>query len=237
MAGQLHVGTSGFAYPGWAPRFYPPGTRGGALLPAYAARLGAVELNATFYRQPSPAQVAAWVAAVPPAFRFSVKALRGGSLRALLGDPAEALAWLLAPYRGLGQRLGSVLFRVGDSVARDDVALDRLLRAWPAEVPLTLEFQHPSWTMDEVHDRLRAARATLCVTDLPTLAEPPTIRLTGRFLYLRLRRDDYRPAEVDAWAARVEPFLASGTDVFVFFKHDPTGRAAELALELRSRFA
>ena len=53
MRGTLRVGTSGFAYPAWAPRFYPAGLRGEDLLRAYAERLTACELNNTFYRQPS----------------------------------------------------------------------------------------------------------------------------------------------------------------------------------------
>ncbi|HEX5466944.1 MAG TPA: DUF72 domain-containing protein, partial [Candidatus Limnocylindrales bacterium] len=136
------------------------------------------------------------------------------------------------PYRVFGERLGTVLLRVPDALVRDDAALDRVLRAWPADVPLTFEFQHPSWDDDWVHQRLGAAGAALCVTDLPTLDEPPLIRLTGPFLYLRLRRDDYGPADLEAWAARIEPFRSAGQDVYCFFKHDPVGHAAELAGEL-----
>ncbi len=80
------IGTSGFAYPGWVPRFYPAGSKAGDLLRRYAERLTAVELNNTFYQQPSAAKVAAWLAATPPAFRFSVKAQRGGSWRAMAPD-------------------------------------------------------------------------------------------------------------------------------------------------------
>ena len=61
------------------------------------------------------------------------------------------------------------------------------------------------------------------------------MRLTAAFLYLRLRREDYSAPELAAWAARIEPFLADGRDVFVFFKHDPVGRGAELALDLLAR--
>ncbi|MGH2466972.1 MAG: DUF72 domain-containing protein [Candidatus Limnocylindrales bacterium] len=237
MSGQLYVGTSGFAYPDWAPRFYPSGTRGAALLPFYAGRLPAVELNNTFYRHPGGDQVRGWLDATPAAFRFSVKAQRGGSGRALLGDPGSTLEWLLRPYRLFGERLGTILFRIPGPIERDDGSLDRLLRAWPADLPVTFEFQHPSWEDDWVHERLRAAEAALCITDLPTLAEPPTVRLTGPFLYLRLRRDDYDTAEVAAWAARVEPFLSAGQDVYCFFKHDATGRATELANDLKGLLA
>ena len=239
VSGRLWVGTSGFAYPAWAPRFYPPGLRADALLPSYAARLPAVELNNTFYATPSVARVAAWCAAVPLDFRFSVKAQRGGSLYALQRGPAEALGRLVPPYRAFGERLGTVLFRVPAPVRRDEAALGRLLAAWPRDVPLTMEFQDASWDRDEVHQRLHSAGAALCITELPPPAEtpdagPPTVRLTGSFLYLRLRRDDYPPAALAAWAARLEPFLHDGRDVFVFFKHDPVGRGGELALALRA---
>lgn len=237
MAGRLYVGTSGFGYPAWVPRFYPPGTRPGDLLSTYAARLPAVELNGTFYRQPSPATIAGWLSATPPGFRFVVKALRGGSLRAWAADPAETLPWLLEPARAFGERLGSILFRVGDVHGRDLARLDRLLAAWPSGLPLVLEFQDPSWDDDEVHARLRAAGVILCATDLPDAPEPPTLRLTGPAIYARLRRDDYAPAELEAWAARLEPFLADGRDAWVFFKHDPVGRGGQLAVELGSRLA
>jgi len=237
VSGRLYVGTSGFGYPSWAPRFYPAGARGEALLRFYASKLPACELNGTFYRQPSVAIAMGWAAATPPGFRFIVKALRGGAMRALGADPDGTLPWLLEPYRAMGERLGAVLFRVGAERPRDDAQLERLLATWPTDVPLVLDFQHPSWIDDAVLGQLRAAGAALCITELEGDAEPPMVRLTGPLLYLRLRRDDYVPAELDAWAARLEPFLSAGTDVYAFFKHDPVGRAAELALELGERLA
>lgn len=239
VRGRLWVGTSGFAYRAWAPRFYPAGLRADQLLPAYAARLPAVELNNTFYATPSSARVTAWAAAVPTDFWFSVKAQRGGSMFALTHDPGEPLERLLAAYRGFGTWLGTVLFRVPAPLRRDGAALDRLLAAWPRDLPLTMEFQDASWHVDEVYERLRAAGAALCITELPPAADerdpdPPIVRLTGSFLYLRLRRDDYTPQELTAWADRLEPFLADGRDVFVFFRHDPVGRGGELALAFRA---
>ena len=43
--GRVHVGTSGFSYPGWVPKFYAPGKASRKLLAAYATRLPAVELH------------------------------------------------------------------------------------------------------------------------------------------------------------------------------------------------
>lgn len=232
MSGRLRTGTSGFAYPAWSPRFYPPGLKGPALLRHYGSRLAAVELNNTFYRQPSPAAVDRWLEATPDDFRFSVKAQRGSSFRTLQVDPAESVAWLTGPLRRFGDRLGTILFRVPDGVGRDDDRLAGLLGAWPTDLPLALEFQDPSWHVDEVYDAIRAVGAALVTTDHEDDPEPPTIRRTGPFLYLRLRRPDYDPDELRRWLARLEPFLADGVDAYVYFRHDEVGRGAELAIEL-----
>jgi uncharacterized protein YecE (DUF72 family) len=230
--GRLYAGTSGFAYSGWAPLFYPTGTRGVRLLPAYAARLSAVELNNTFYRHPRQAQVEAWLRATPAAFRFSVIAQRGGSIRALHADTEGTVGWLTAPYRMFGERLGSVLVRVADRMQRDDDALARLLDAWPAELPLAVELRHPTWEDDEVHDLLRSHRVVLSTTDLDGAPGPPDIRRTGGFLYLRLRRASYSDTALESWAARIEPFLDDGIDAHVFFRHDETGASAIRAMRL-----
>jgi uncharacterized protein YecE (DUF72 family) len=273
MTGRLLVGTSGFSYPDWTPRFYPPGTRPADRLAVYARRLPALELNATFRRRPTASAIRGWVSATPPEFRFAVKAQRSSAIRALFGPPAESVAWLTEPLGDFGERLGAVLFRVPAEIRRDgpwvdgdaavaDARLAAFLAAWPRSIPLVVELQDQTWHVDETFAALRAAGAVLCSTELPPegdegagrdapggrgraapdvgpeeASEPPTIRRTGSFLYLRLRRHDYTATELDAWAARIEPFLAGGDDVYAFFRHDPVGRAAELALELGARFS
>jgi uncharacterized protein YecE (DUF72 family) len=264
--GRLLVGTSGFSYPDWAPRFYPAGTRVSDRLAAYAARLPAVELNATSRRRPTPSAIQGWARATPPEFRFAVKAQRGSAVRALWGSPEESVRWLTEPLPEFGERLGAVLFRVPAEIRRDgpwvggdpavaDARLAALLVAWPREIPLVVELQDRSWHVDETFAALRQVGATLCTTELPPEGDEgaigeaattgrdlegpstePTIRRTGSFLYLRLRRHDYDARALDAWAGRIEPFLSAGDDVYVFFRHDPVGRAGELAMELRSRF-
>ncbi len=226
MSGRLFAGTSGFAYPGWAPRFYPATLRGPELLPHYASRLPAVELNNTFYARPTATRIAAWVAATPPAFRFIVKAQRGASVRALYADPTESVPWLTEPLPGFGERLGAVLFRIDAKSARNDERLAGLLAAWPRTIPLVVEAQHPTWTADETFAALRAAGAVLCTTDLDDQEETPDIRRTGPFLYLRLRRTAYDDDALDAWAARLVPFLDDGMDVYVLFRHDDDGTSA-----------
>jgi uncharacterized protein YecE (DUF72 family) len=177
-----------------------------------------------------------------------VKAQRGSAVRALVQDPVESVGWLTEPLGHFGERLGAVLFRIPGEIRRggpifggvahaSDERLAALLAAWPPAIPLVMEFQDPSWHVDETFSALREAGAILCATELPEDEGPPTIRRTGDRLYLRLRRETYTEAEVDAWAERISPFLEAGDDVYAFFRHDADGRATELALRLLDRFS
>jgi uncharacterized protein YecE (DUF72 family) len=239
-SGRLLVGTSGFSYRAWAPLFYPAGTRADSLLREYAARLPAVELNNTFYQQPKAEVVSAWLAAPPQTFRFVVKAQRGGSMRAFGSAAAETVGWLTGPYRAFGERLGSVLYRVPKQIRRDDARLTALLAVWPVDMPLAIEFQDASWHADEVFDLLREHHAALCATDIDG-TDTPDLRLTGPFVYLRLRRTTYTSSELVTWAARLSAFIADGIDCYVFLRHDEHGesavRAQKLAAEVAGRVA
>jgi uncharacterized protein YecE (DUF72 family) len=235
--GQLFTGTSGFAYPDWSPRFYAPGTAGRRLLPEYAARLTAVELNNTFYRRPDPATIGRWVAETPVGFRFCPKAQRGAAMRAWSGDSAvasEALSWLASALDLLGDRLGTVLLSVPARMPRNDAALATLLEARPAGLPLAVELPHPSWSDDEVHALLASYDVPLVAADHDA-AHEPDLRRIGPCLYLRLRRTHYEAADITRWAERLEPFLADGLDAYVFFRHDADGRSALDAEALLSR--
>jgi uncharacterized protein YecE (DUF72 family) len=163
-------------------------------------------------------------------------------MRALGIDAVQSVTWLTERLDGFGERLGAVLYHVPANVHRrsdgtSEEALDRLFAAWPRGLPLVMEFQHDSWHVDETFNALRSAGAILCTTELPEDTTPPDIRVTGSGLYLRLRRHDYEPAEIDAWAARLQPFLQAGHPAMVVFRHDDTGRATELAADLSEAVA
>jgi uncharacterized protein YecE (DUF72 family) len=237
LPGRLYAGTSGFAYRGWAPLFYPAGTAERRLLPEYAARLPAVELHTTFYRRPGPATVARWVAETPAGFHFCPKAQRGAAFRAWSGDAsvaAESLRWLTDALVGFGERLGPVLLSAPARLRRDDGALARILAAWPPELRLAVELPHPTWADDAVHAQLADHEVALVATDHDGEDEPD-LRRMGPFLYLRLRRSSYSADDIARWAERLAPFVADGVDAYAFFRHDEDGRSGLDAEGLLSR--
>lgn len=235
-SGRLYVGTSGYSYASWVPAFYPQGTTAPAMLSAYAERLPAVELNNTFYQMPTSARVAGWLAATPPGFRFAAKAHQSITHRARLRS-TEQVAWLAEGMRRLGERLGCVLVQTPASFARDDARLADFLAAWPPDLPVAFELRHASWLDDAVLARLTEHGAALCAAENEGDPEPPRLFATAPHLYLRLRRDAYSDADLDAWFERVVPFLDDGRDVYLFFKHDGPGVAPALALRFAERAA
>ena len=232
-SGRLYVGTSGFSYPTWVGGFYEPGVRSGGMLPAYAARLGAVELNNTFYQFPTEARVAAWRNATPGGFRFTAKAQQRVTHWARLSDAVQTRR-LADAMRLFGDRLGATLVRVPDTFQRDDARLTAFLEAWPRELPVAFDLRHESWLDDEVLALVRShGNAAWVATDRDELPEPVRIFATAPFLYVRLRRSGYDEADLETWAARVAPFVEDGRDVFVFFRHTEAPTAPLLALRFQ----
>jgi uncharacterized protein YecE (DUF72 family) len=203
------------------------------MLRAYAARLDAVELNNTFYQFPTKTKVEAWQAATPSAFRFTAKAQQRVTHWARLADAVQTRR-LADAMRLFGERLGATLVRVPDTFQRDDTRLAAFLEAWPPDLPVAFDLRHPSWLDDEVLTRVREhGNAAWVTTDRDELPEPPRVLATAGFLYLRLRRGDYSDEDLAAWAARVDPFLEAGHDVFVFFRHTEAPTAPLLALHFQ----
>jgi uncharacterized protein YecE (DUF72 family) len=93
------------------------------------------------------------------------------------------------------------------------------------------EFRHASWFSDDVYASLRATGAALCIAEAEKLETP--LQATTSWGYLRLRREDYTPATLDAWASRIarQPW----NEAYVFIKHE-TAEAPGLARRLLDAF-
>src|SRR5207245_3840445 len=140
---QLFVGTSGFSYTGWRGSFYPKGLKVKDMLGYYAGRLRTVEVNTTFYRTQPEDVVAGWVAAVPPDFRFAVKAHRRITHNRRMPNLEEAIRILALEAAGFGERLGPLLFQFPPTAPFDESRLPRIVPLLPSEWRGAFQFRHP----------------------------------------------------------------------------------------------
>jgi uncharacterized protein YecE (DUF72 family) len=187
------------------------------MLAYYAGRLNSVELNTTFYGNPSEDTVAAWAGAVPPGFVFAVKAHR-------IITYSQRAVWIKREVKqfarlmdGLEDHLGPVLLQLPPTAKYERKRLERLLKLIPKGWRVAFQFRHASWFTQEPMAAVEEAGAAVCHAD----GEPEPGPLgRGAFTYLKLRREEYSETDLDAWAERIGGDLAAGRDVFAYFKHE-----------------
>jgi uncharacterized protein YecE (DUF72 family) len=183
--------------------------------------LNTVELNSTFRRLPAEDQFERWAEQAEPGFKFAVTlARRVTSFGRVEG--VDAAAQTISKF---GDRLGPVRIKVLQ--ARDDGFLRLLLDSLDPALRWALDFRHESWLDDEIDERL-SERGIARVDAEDGGAD---------FRYLRLRNPPYSDEQIAGEAARVEPLLQRGLDIFAYFRHEdePTApRYAERLLALVS---
>jgi uncharacterized protein YecE (DUF72 family) len=222
----LYAGTSGFAYPAWKPAFYPAKLPSKQFLSHYSSRLNCVEINYTFRRLPAVATLESWAAQTPAGFVFAVKANQRITHILRLKNAEQATDTFLKaidPLRA-ARRLGPILFQLPPQMKCDLALLRDYLSLLPASDTLHLryafEFRHESWLADAVYAELTSRNISLCVAESEKLEVPEVI--TADFVYYRLRKPDYTEADIEAFAARARELLATGRDLYLFFKHEDT---------------
>lgn len=223
-AGQLRIGTSGWSYPSWRGPFYPPKLPAKRWLAYYAERFDSAEINASFYRLPSQAAVAAWREAVPDDFVFAWKASQYITHAKKLIDPEGPLARVYAPMSAMGRKLGPALFQLPPRFKLNLPRLETFLAALPSGRRHVLEVRDPGWYVDAVFERLAKHDVALCLSDHHH-APAPWVR-TASFVYVRGHGPGgnysgaYSEATLTAWADRIAAWRRGGCDVYGYFDND-----------------
>jgi uncharacterized protein YecE (DUF72 family) len=223
---MIHVGTSGYNYPEWKGRFYPPDLPSSRMLAYYASQFATVEINYTFYRMPTEKLLAGWALQVPETFSFALKAPRRITHDRRLKDCADTVEAFCRFSGTLGSRLGPLLFQLPPNLKFDVGTFDRFLDMLPPRVRAAFEFRHPSWLDEAVFERLRARNLALCIADSHDRHTP--VVATADFGYARLRDEGYAEDDLTRWAAQLagEP---GWRETFVYFKHEDEGKGPEFA--------
>jgi uncharacterized protein YecE (DUF72 family) len=240
----LRIGTSGYSYKEWKGVFYPENLKPAEMLSFYAARLGTVEINNTFYHMPTPKVLEGWASQVPETFRFVLKTSQKITHYKRLKGVEEEAEYVVRMSRLLGARLGALLVQIPPNLARDDERLSTFLdlvsgvglprytaeldaegervhgRTIASPVRVAFEVRHPSWLEPAVFAILEKHDVALVASQTDEEPEPRLVR-TAPWGYLRLRKTSYTPAELSQWSGKI---AEQGWDeAFVFFKHEQIG--------------
>jgi uncharacterized protein YecE (DUF72 family) len=227
---MIWVGTSGYNYPEWKGTFYPESLAAAKMLPYYAERFPTVEINYTFYRAPNEKILQGWDLATPERFRLTLKAPKRITHDARLRDCGDRVRQFLETASVLGPKLGALLFQLPPNLKKDLELFDAFLDTFPPRVCAAFEFRHASWLDEEVYARLRTRNLALCVADSEKLSTP--VEVTADYGYFRLRDEGYGPADIERWAGAIQERTAHCGDVYVYFKHEESGKGPDFARTL-----
>ncbi|MDE2572128.1 MAG: DUF72 domain-containing protein [bacterium] len=251
--GAIYIGTCGYSFRDWVGPFYPPKTRPPEMLPYYARRFGAVEIDVTYYRIPPARTFAQMAGRTPAAFRFTVKAPAAATHAPLdaSGPLAEEVARLREAVAPLieHEKLGCLLLQFPTSFqpgAGAQRRLQSLAEAYDG-LPLVAEFRHRAWQTPRTMMLLRELGIGWCNVDEPdfkTLVRP-SADLVGAIAYVRLHGRNrrawwrggaaerfnylYTREELEPWTARVADLAAEAREVYVFFNNCHAGKSARNA--------
>lgn len=226
---RMLVGTSGWSYAHWKGRFYPEKLPSNEQLAWYSRRLPTVEVNATYYRLPPRATFEAWRDRTPPGFRFSIKAPGAITHDKRLVGVGDELAAFLDAARGLGDKLGMILFQLPPSFRADLPGLERFLDELPRDVRCAFELRHPSWYERDTYMMLASRERAFVVHDYARKGTP--IVETAPFVYLRLHgptgryRGSYDVETMFAWAMQAREWIERGFEVWAYFNNDERGKS------------
>jgi uncharacterized protein YecE (DUF72 family) len=233
---RIHVGCSGWFYSHWRGIFYPrqePTTKN--WFAYYAAAFRTVELNAPFYRWPSPATVRRWKRDAPPGFIYSVKINRLITHEKRLKRTARLVHSYYEIAQTLGDKMGCFLFQFPPSHHYSLARLNAIVAQLDPAHRNAVEFRHRSWWRDSVYRKLSQHGITFCAVSAPRL--PDIIPPDQRRLYVRLSgvrrwyQHDYSTAELNSWAERIRS--SGAEEAWIYFNNDRQGFAIKNALTLR----
>ena len=234
---MIRIGCSGWNYRHWRGVFYPETLPVKRWFAHYAESFDTVEINASFYRRPTPETFSAWRDQAPPRFCYAVKAPRFITHMRKLRDCDDSIAEFLARARNLRPALGPILYQLPPNWRFDRERLESFLALLPKDLSHVFEFREPSWMTDEVLAILDAAGAGFCTHDFPGLATPRAA--TGRTAYVRFHGTGgkywgrYSDEALGNWSDWMRGQEDEGRTVWAYFNNDIHGHAIEDAKALK----
>nr|WP_315382193.1 DUF72 domain-containing protein [uncultured Sphingomonas sp.] len=236
------IGTAGWAIPAADRPAFPAE---GSILQRYAARLGGVEVNSSFYRPHRRSTWQRWAEGVPDGFRFAAKIPKAISHDRRLVEVDTALGQFLEEVGGLGDKLAILLLQLPPSFAFDAALLSAFVTRLSAQraVPIACEPRHASWftaEADALLASLRVARVAADPARVPEAASPGGWRGLS---YWRLHgspvmyRSAYGDARLQAIAAAIAADATPGRAAWCVFDNTASSAAMGDALQLSHFFS
>jgi len=259
---MIRVGIGGWVYEPWRGVFYPKGLAQSRELAHASRQVTSIEINGTFYGTQKPASFRRWAEETPDDFVFSLKGPRYATHRRALAEAGDSIMRFFASgVLELQSKLGPILWQFAPTKAFDADDFAAFLALLPQQlegraIRHVVEVRHESFVTPAFIDLLR--RHGVAVALVESDKHPLIADVAADFVYARLQRTvekvktGYKPADLDAWAARARRFAEgrapadlpaiaapidrkAGRDVFIYMIAGAKVRAPAAAMALIER--
>jgi len=235
----LHIGTSGWSYPGWRGLFYPEEMPSKDWFDFYARTFSTVEINMTFYRLPRPETLIGWREKAPSKFAFTLKANRRITHLKRLKNVQAELRYFYILADSLKEKLGCILYQLPPAIHLDLPLLEDFAESLSPDYKNVIEFRHESWFDEKTYETLRERGVIFC--NVSSSKVPHTAVRTAETAYFRFHgltggyTYRYSDAELEEWAEKIR--RTGAAEVYVYFNNDYEARAVENAKALAGLLA
>lgn len=226
---KFMVGCAKWGRKDWIGKLYPPGSKEKDFLKLYARLFNCIEFNATFYKSPTPGQVAKWKEKVPKGFKFFPKFPQTIThLKRLKNTKNEVDAFLGAIHE-FKDNLGPIFLMPHPQLGPKQIeSLEAFIEDFPEDVELFVELRHPDWYSSkegysqELFEFLRRHKRGTIITDAAGRRDCVHMHLTTpecfiRFVGNSLHETDYK--RIDDWVKRIKKWMDEGLEKCYFFMH------------------
>ena len=259
---MIRVGIGGWVFAPWRGEFYPKGLPLAQELAFASGKLGAIEINATFYRTQTPASFRKWADETPADFVFSVKGPQFATNRKVLAEAGSSIERFFGSgVLELKGKLGPILWQMAPHKKFEPDDFAAFLALLPPKVDgrairHVVEVRHQSFVTADFIALLR--KSSVAVVLVQSEKHPLIADVTSDFIYARLQGTSekvatgYPPNELDVWAKRAQSWAAGGApadlptigggapakaprDVFIYMISGAKVRAPAAAMALIER--
>ncbi len=218
----------GWSYNFWKGVFYPEKLPTKEFLAYYANKFNTVEVDSTFYRIPRESTLVEWKAQTPEGFVFSLKFPQIITHLKMLKECQQETRVFLERVILLGEKLGALLLQFPPMFRQQHMPLLReYLEVLPKGRRYVVEVRNKSLLNENLYALLREHGVALAWVDAAKM--PKVSEVTADFIYVRWEGDRKtvtgtlgkteidRASSIQAWAEKLKPFLAKGTEIFGYF--------------------
>lgn len=209
-------------------KIYPKGTKAANFLYHYSRQFNAIELNATYYKIPSQAQVLNWSSQTPEDFRFCPKFPQFISHRKKLSEKSAALDEFLENIYGFEDKLGISFLQLAPHFGPANIEdLKKFVLLLPEDMKFAIEFRHPDWftnqdTWKDMNEFMHFRNVASAISDTPGRRDVLHMHFTNQKAIIRFKGHNLHPSDytrTDIWIERTIEMVEKGINEIYFFLH------------------